>query len=116
VTEKEVINAGPGPARKTSSAYYVDRKSVRDYKEALDYGKIHADIVTYIELELGDAIAVGEKVWLIKYLKPRSGKLKQKDLDDFAEFVDRRFAIELTFCSAMENECWTKCSTKDRCR
>lgn len=111
-----IQNAGPGPAIIKSLTCYVDRKRVTDYKEALEYGKINEDIIDYFEFDPDDAIEVGGKYWLLRYMKPRHARVSQKDLDDFADFIDQHVAVEVSFCSAMGNECWTKCSIKDRCQ
>jgi hypothetical protein len=110
-----VNNAGPGPAIVKSVTYYVDRRPVKDYNQAVEYGKINAEIVGYFELEPGDTLAVGEKDWLLQYRKPRGGKVKQKDLDNFLEFIDQRVTIKVSFCTLTEDLCWEKCSTKGRC-
>jgi hypothetical protein len=112
-----VTNAGPGPAVIKSVTFYVDRKSVRDADEAgRTYASLSASELGYSELEPGDTLAFGEKVWLIQYRKPRGNKINQKNIEKFADFVDQHLAIEVTFCSAIrEDVCWTKCSTKGRC-
>ena len=112
-----IRNAGPGPATIKSVTFYVDRKSVQDAEEAgTTYGKFGEGELGFYELEPGDTLAVGEKVWLIDYRKPRGGKLNQKNLEKFADFIDQNLAILVTFCSIIrEDICWAKCSTKDRC-
>jgi hypothetical protein len=112
-----ISNAGPGPATIKSVIFYVDRKSVKDAEEAgMTYGKLSESELGYYELEPGDTLAVGEKVWLISYRKPKGGKINPKNLEKFADFIDQNLAIQVTFCSAVrEDVCWTKCSTKDRC-
>jgi hypothetical protein len=109
-----IINEGPGPAVVKSLTYYVDRKPVKDYEEALQYGKINDDIVDYFELEPDDTLAVGEKDWLLKYIKPHGKKIKQKDVEDFADFLDQHVAVHVEFCSVM-GVCSERCSTKGRC-
>ncbi len=113
-----VNNAGPGPAIIKSVTFYVDRKSVRDADEAgRDYAKLSESELGYSELEPGDTLAVGDKVWLIKYRKPRGGKVVQKNIENFADFIDQHLAIEIVFCSDLQEDlCWLKCSTKDRCK
>jgi len=113
-----VINAGPGPAVVKSVTFYVDRKSVRDADEAgRDYAKLDESELSFFELEPGDSLAPGDKFWLIKYRKPRGGKIIRKNLENFADFVDQRLAVEIAYCSAFDEDlCWTKCSTKDRCK
>jgi hypothetical protein len=118
-----ISNAGPGPAIIKSLTYYVDRKPVRDYSEAMEYGKINSDIVDYFEFEADDTLAVGEKDWLTQYRKPRAAKKagkqqdqkEQKDLDAYLDFIDYHLAVKVHYCTAMEDVCWEKCSTKDRC-
>jgi hypothetical protein len=109
-----ISNAGPGPAIIKSLTYYVDRKQVRDVSEALDYGKVNTDQVSYFELDPDDTLAVGEKDWLLKYHGLHGSKFKQKDLDAFVDFIDQHLAVEVSFCS-LTGECSTKCSTKGRC-
>jgi hypothetical protein len=113
-----IINAGPGPALIKSVTFYVDRKSVRDAEEAgLNYAHLTEDELGYNELEPDDTLSVGEKLWLIKYRKPPRGKINPKTLDRFSDFIDQNLAIEVTYCSTVrEDLCWTKCSTKGRCR
>jgi len=96
-----INNAGPGPAVIKSITYYVDRKPLRDVNEAIDYSKLNPDQIEYVELEENDTLAVTEKVWLLKYHKPRGGKVKQKEkeLDDFVDFIDQKLGIEVLFCS-----------------
>jgi len=112
-----ISNAGPGPATIKSVIFYVDRKSVQDAEEAgKTYGKLSESELGYYELEPRDTLAVGEKVWLISYRKPKGGKPNQKNLEKFADFIDQNLAILVTFCSVIREEvCWPKCSTKDRC-
>jgi hypothetical protein len=111
-----ISNAGPGPANIKSVTFYVDRKSVRDAEEAgITYANLSQAELDYFELEPEDTLAVGEKnLWLIEYRKPRAGKINQKNIEKFADFIDQHLAVEVTFCSIMGN-CWTKCSTKGRC-
>jgi hypothetical protein len=113
-----VTNAGPGPATIKSVTFYVDRKSVQDAEEAgTTYAHLSDSELDYIEFEPGDTLAAGEKAWLIQYRKPRRGKINQKNIDKFADFIDQNLAIEVTFCSTIrEDLCWTKCSTKGRCQ
>src|SRR5260221_4491212 len=111
-----VRNAGPGPAIIKSVAFYVDRKPVRDADAAwIDYAKLDPSELGYDELEPGDTLALNDTVWLIKYRKPRGGKVNQTNKEKFAEFIDQHLAIEVTFCSIAE-DCSTKCSTKERCK
>jgi hypothetical protein len=90
---------------------------VRDAEEvAKSYAKLTDDEFTYYEFDPTDTLAAGEKEWLIQYRKPRKGKINEQKLDKFADFVDQRLAIKVTFCSTIrENLCWPKCSTKDGC-
>lgn len=110
-----ISNSGPGPATIKSVTFYVDRKSVRDAEEAGNtYGGLSLPELDYYELEPDDTLAVGEKEWLIQYRKPRAGKVNQKNIEKFSDFIDQHLGVEATFCSIMGN-CWTKCSTKGRC-
>src|SRR5262249_18077491 len=71
-------NAGPGPATIKSIVFYVDRKPVQDAFEAgKTYGKLSEAELGFYELEPGDTLAVGEKVWLINYRKPKGAKVNQ---------------------------------------
>jgi hypothetical protein len=67
-----------------------------------------------LEFDPGDTLAIGEKEWLIAYKKPRRGKVDQKNIENFSDFIDQQLAIKITFCS-ISGDCWTKCSTKSRC-
>ena len=90
-----ISNAGPGPATIKSVIFYVDRKSVQDAEEAgMTYGKLSKSELEYYELEPGDTLAVGEKVWLISYRKPKGGKINQKYREKFADFIDQNLAIQ----------------------
>jgi hypothetical protein len=113
-----ITNAGPGPAGIKAITFYVDRKPVAD---ADDMGRTYAKLpqaeLDYQIMEPGDTLAVGEKVWLISYRKPRGGKVNQASKAAFGDFLDKSAAIEIEFCSVIrETECWTKCSDKGRCR
>jgi hypothetical protein len=112
-----IRNAGPGPAAIKAITFYVDRKPVAD---ADDMGRTYAKLPTaeldYQIMEPGDTVAVGEKIWLISYRKPRGGKVNQAHKEAFGDFLDKNAAIEIEFCSVIrETECWTKCSDKGRC-
>jgi hypothetical protein len=113
-----INNAGPGPALIKSVTFYVDRKSVHDADEAGQiYAKLSVSELGSAELDPDDTLAVGERVWLIQYRKPRGGKINQKNLEKFADFVEQHLGVEVTYCSIIrEDLCWTKCSTKDHCR
>ena len=112
-----ITNAGPGPATIKSVTFYVDRKPVQDAEETgTTYAHLSESELDYKELEPDDTLAVGETLWLIQYRKPRGGKINQKNIHHFADFVDQNLAIEVTYCSTVrESLCWTKCSTKGRC-
>ena len=113
-----IRNAGPGPAAIKAITFYVDRKPVADADEmGRTYAKLPAAELDYQIMEPGDTIAVGEKIWLISYRKPRGGKVNQANKGAFGDFLDKNAAIEIEFCSVIrETECWTKCSDKGRCR
>jgi hypothetical protein len=111
-----IINEGPGPAVIKSLTYFVDRKPVQGgYTEALDYGKINSDIVDGFDFDPDDTMAVGKEEWLLRYIKPHGKKIKQKDIDDFADFLDFHIAIYVEFCSVM-GVCGNTCSTKGWCK
>jgi hypothetical protein len=112
-----ISNAGPGPATIRAVIFYVDRKSVQDAEEvAKTYAKLSDNEFTYNEFDPDDTLAVNEKVWLIAYRKPKGGKINQKNIEKFADFIDQNLAIQVTFCSTVrESVCWMKCSTKGRC-
>lgn len=113
-----VSNAGPGPATIKSVVFYVDRKPVRDADETgKTYAKLSPSELGYEVLESGDTLPVGEKVWLINYRKPKGGKVNQKNIEQFSDFVDQHLALEITFCSVVQDDlCWTKCSAPGRCK
>ena len=70
-----IRNAGPGPAGIKAITFYVDRKPVADADEmGRTYAKLPAAELDYQIMEPGDTLAVGEKIWLISYRKPRGGK------------------------------------------
>jgi hypothetical protein len=109
-----IENIGTGPAKIKSITYYVDRKPVKDYNEAAEYGKLNPDQTTFWDFDTDndDTLGVGQKYWLFRHRK--RGKEDQKELDKFVDFIDHNLAIEVQFCSIL-GECWKKCSTKDRC-
>jgi hypothetical protein len=113
-----ITNAGPGPATIKAITFYVDRKPVADADDmGRTYAKLPAAELDSQIMEPGDTLAVGEKVWLINYRKPRGGKVNQATKAAFGDFLDKSAAIEIEFCSVIrETECWTKCSDKGRCR
>jgi hypothetical protein len=113
-----ITNAGPGPATIKAITFYVDRKPVADADDrGRTYAKLPAAELDSQITEPGDTLAVGEKVWLINYRKPRGGKVTQATKSAFGDFLDKSAAIEIEFCSVIrQTECWTKCSDKGRCR
>jgi hypothetical protein len=112
-----IRNAGPGAAIIKSLTSFVDRKTVRNADEvATTYAKLSEAEYTYYEFEPNDTMAAQEQEWLIQYRKPRKGKINEQKLEKFADFVDERLAVKVTFCSTIqEDSCWSKCSTKDGC-
>ena len=77
--EQSFTNAGPGPAAIKAITFYVDRKPVADADEmGRTYAKLPAAELDYQIMEPGDTLAVGEKIWLISYRKPRGGKVNQQ--------------------------------------
>jgi hypothetical protein len=77
-----------------SVTYYVDRKSVRDAEEAgMTYGHLSDAELDYIEFDPDDTLAVGEQEWLINYHKPHGGKVNQKTIEKFADFIDQNLAV-----------------------
>jgi hypothetical protein len=112
-----IRNAGPGAAIIKSVTFFVDRKTVRDADDvATTYAKLSDAEYTYTEFDPNDTLAAPEKEWLIQYRKPRGGKINQQKLEKFADFVDQRLGIKVTFCSTIQEDiCWDKCSTKDGC-
>jgi hypothetical protein len=113
-----ITNAGPGPAVIKSIVFYVDRKPVADAHDAgINYAHLSKAELDYQELEPGDTLGVNDKVWLIRYRKPKSGKVNAQAQDKFADFVEQNLAIHVWFCSVIrEDKCWPKCSTKGRCQ
>jgi hypothetical protein len=110
-----ISNSGPGTAMIKKIIFFVDRKSVTDAEEAgTTYGKLSLAELDYTEFDPNDALPVGSTFWLIRYRKPRGGKMNPTTVDRFADFVDRHLAIEVIFCS-IRGQCWPKCSTKGRC-
>jgi hypothetical protein len=110
-----IENEGPGPAVIKTLTLYVDRVAMKDTDEALEYGKINSDVVDYFTLDPGDTMALGEKDWLLRYVKPPRKKIKQKDIDDFAEFLDEHVTVYVEYCSVMGN-CTSRCSINGRCQ
>jgi hypothetical protein len=113
-----ITNAGPGPASIKAITFYVDRKPVADADQmGQSYAKLSPAELDYQIMEPDDTLAVGERVWLISYRKPRGGKINQANKSGFADFIEKSAAIEVEFCSVIrEHACWTKCSDKGRCR
>jgi hypothetical protein len=112
-----IKNAGSVPADIRSIIFYVGQKPVDDAEEAAhEYGKLSLGELDYEAFDPDDKLAVGEIAWLIQYRKPKNGVINQKNLAQFANFVDQNLGIEINFCSVMQVDlCWTKCSTKGRC-
>jgi hypothetical protein len=60
-----ITNAGPGPAAIKAVTCYVDRKPVAEADDmGRAYAKLPAAALDYQIMEPGDALAVGERVWL----------------------------------------------------
>jgi hypothetical protein len=84
--------------------------------QVLSYAELTDAEFTFYEFDPEDTLATGGKEWLIQYRKPRGGKVNQKNLEKFVDFVDKRLAVKITFCSTTrEDLCWSKCSTRDWC-
>jgi len=107
-----IENGGPGPATIKSISIYVDRKPVKDWKEATDIAKINANHTMHFDFDLDDTLAVNEKDWLIQ-LK-HSANVNPNESNEFANFIDDRVGIEVFYCSKL-GECGSKCSTNGRC-
>lgn len=111
-----IINEGPGPAVVKSLAYFLDRKPMKDLDAAATAGNVSLDHLRYFSMDPGDVMAVQEKDWLLQFKPAHGKKANPKDTDHFADFIDDHLAIEVTFCSVVdETACWTKCSAKDQC-
>jgi inorganic pyrophosphatase/exopolyphosphatase len=108
-----IQNAGPGPARIKSVTYFVDKKPVGDVDKATDFENM--DYIHFIQLEDGDTLAVGEKIWLLKYSKTQRGKQDDKELDQFLDIIDHHLAVGVEFCPVLGGDCGRKCSTKGWC-
>lgn len=104
-----IENLGPGPAVIKSVRYFVDRRPIDAEEDVLKYGNLNSNLDNGIELAAGDAVGVGQRVWLIDY-RTKS----QKELDQLMEFLDSHLAVEVSYCS-IDNECWKKCSSKGQC-
>jgi hypothetical protein len=48
-------------------------------------------------LEPDETVTVGEKDWLIQYRKPRGGKVNQKNIEKFSDFIDQHLAVKSLF-------------------
>jgi len=103
-------NVGLGPAVIRSITIYVDRKAVKDWYEAADYGNFKEhDLLKTFELDKDSVLKIGETMLLFG----RDTRNKM-DLDRFIDFVDQRLAVSITFCS-IDDECQTRCSIEGRC-
>jgi hypothetical protein len=117
----QLVNAGPGPARIKSVEFFVDRKMVKDASEAgINYAGLSEAELDYKDLDQTSTVAVGERIWLIKYRKPKPNDkaANLKNQEKLADFIDQHLAIRVVFCSTVrETDCWPKCSDNDdRCR
>jgi len=106
----KLMNDGPGIAVIKRLAFYVDKKPVKDWNEALDYGHIDDNGIFYYEFEKDDTLSSNANHWILY----RSTKLK-KGLDKFLDFIDQNLAIEVEFCS-LDGQCRIRCSTPGRCQ
>jgi len=113
----KVDDAGPGPAVIKSFTYYLDRKPVGSKgDDALETAGLSdsAEIIN-LDLEVGDTLAVNENEWLIAFkTKPRSSR-QIKEIEQLADLLDKRLAIEIEFCPVLGGKCESKCSTTGMC-
>ncbi len=107
-------NAGPGPAIIKSITYYVDKKAIGD-RDKLENFTDFPNMSSF-DFDEGDTLAVGEHQWLLSCKNKPHGKKEEKELNDFADFVEHHLALEVKFCPALPGECSTKCSTKGWCK
>jgi len=105
----KLINSGPGPALIEDLSYFVDRKPVGDCNSATDAAKLTSDEITDFEYDPDDPMGVGESQWIC-YRKTAD----KKELDQFVDFIDKRLAVRVRFCS-ISGTCWEKCSTRGMC-
>ncbi|HWR87716.1 MAG TPA: hypothetical protein VN277_04780 [Acidiferrobacterales bacterium] len=104
-----IENHGTGPAVVKVLRYFVDDNLIDDSAEILRHGQLDPDQDYGFYLEEGDALGVGQRVWLIDYRAKNP-----KEMRRFVEFLGRSINVEIEFCS-INNECWTRCSTKGAC-
>jgi hypothetical protein len=103
-------NGGPGVARIKSVTFFVERKPMASGDAALKAGALDPDQDHGVELEEGDAIAVGETVWLLDY---RSKVAKERE--KFLDFLDDHLAVKIEYCTVPGSPCFSRCSTKGWC-
>ena len=104
-----IENHGTGPAVVKALRYFVDDNLIDDSAEILRHGQLDPDQDFGFYFEEGDALGVGQRVWLIDYRAKNP-----KEMRRFIEFLGDRIKVEIEFCS-IDNECWRKCSTKGAC-
>jgi len=76
-------NAGPGIAVIKSISYFVDRRSLKDADEAVE----QFDNVNTFDVDQGDPLAVGEKIWLLRHSAKTHGKKDEAELEKFEDMV-----------------------------
>jgi hypothetical protein len=104
-----IENHGTGPAVVKAVRYFVDGSLIDDSAKILRHGQLDPDQDFGFFLEEGDALGVGQRVWLIDYRTKNP-----KEMRRFVEFLGERINMEIEFCS-IDSECWTRCSTKGAC-
>jgi hypothetical protein len=107
-----IENNGPGTAIIRTITYFVDQKKVDDINDSLEFFKIDSRKVNYHYFDEDDSFKSGGTMWLVSY--KHSKDPDEEQIGKFIDFFQNHLGIEVKYCSTV-NECWTKCSTKNRC-
>lgn len=109
----KIMNDGPGVAKLAHLKYFVDRKPLDNVTEAMDFGNLSEDAVSFT-YDNDSTMAAGEQEWLLS-MKTRVKGSQRSDLGKFADFVEKRFSVEAEVCSTITNKCYTICSRDGWC-
>jgi hypothetical protein len=105
-----IRNVGPGVLTIRSITYYVDHKIVTDINDAVEKAQLDPDNDHGIDLEAGDPMAVGDKVWVLDYRTKRKEEIKRA-----ADFIENHFSVGVDYCSA-NGKCRFTCSNDGSCQ
>lgn len=108
-----IENRGAGPALIKSVTYWFDHTPYRNDWDAIAAAKFNYDHLNDYYLQVGDALGVNEKEWLVAMPK-RYASVNKEEAGRFALFIAQDLAIEVEYCS-LAGECMKRCSTPSFC-